>query len=101
MKVKTSVFYDTIKKVEGDTFVEAEKAQSCCGFAGLFAITQPKLANQIQKEKIEDLQKTQAEIVLSACPGCVLNLRDGAKKFNTGQKVMHIADYLGERLDTT
>ncbi len=100
MKVKPDVFYGTIKKVDNDTLIEAEKAQSCCGFAGLFSVTQPDLANQIQKEKIEDLKKTEADIVLTACPGCVLNLRDGAKKFKTGQRVMHLADYLGERLET-
>ncbi|SHK39536.1 (Fe-S)-binding protein [Thermocrinis minervae] len=98
MKVDPKTFYTALKKVEGDTFVKAEKDQSCCGFAGLFSITNPQISDQVQKEKIEDLSKTQADVVLSACPGCVLNLKDGCIKHKTGQKVMHIADYLAERL---
>ncbi len=98
MKTDPKVFYGCVEKVEGDKVVKAEKDQSCCGFVGLFSITLPKLSNLIQREKMEDLQKTRANIVLSACPGCVLNLKDGVKRHNTAQEVMHIADYLAERL---
>jgi Fe-S oxidoreductase len=66
--------------------------------AGLFSITNPKLSKSIQQEKIEDLKKTGAEVVLTSCPGCVLNLRDGTKANKTNQKVMHLADYLADCL---
>ena len=98
MKTNPKVYYESVKRVESDQVVKAEKDQSCCGFAGLFSITNPELSDKIQKEKIEDLRKTEADLVVTACPGCVLNLRDGSKKHKTGQEVMHIADYLGERL---
>jgi glycolate oxidase iron-sulfur subunit len=37
-------------------------------------------------------------VVLTSCPGCVLNLRDGTKANKTNQKVMHLADYLADCL---
>ncbi|MCX7989815.1 MAG: (Fe-S)-binding protein [Aquificaceae bacterium] len=98
MKVKDEVFYGLMGRIEEDRVKKAEKDRSCCGFAGLFSITNPKMSDQIQKEKIEDLKNTQADIVLTTCPGCVLNLRDGTKKHKTGQEVMHLADYLAESL---
>ncbi len=98
MKINPKVFDDTLNKVENAEYKKGEKAQSCCGFAGLFSIKNPKLSKEIQREKIEDLKATKAQIVLSACPGCVLNLNDGALEYKTNQKVMHILDYLSERV---
>ncbi len=98
MKVKDGVFYGVMEKIEGDEVRRAQKDKSCCGFAGLFSITNPRLSDQIQKEKIEDLKETKANIILTTCPGCVLNLKDGVKKHKTGQEVMHLADYLAESL---
>lgn len=99
MKVSDKVFYGVMERIEGDEVKKAEKDKSCCGFAGLFSITNPKMSDQIQREKIEDLKKTKANVVLTTCPGCVLNLKDGVKKHKTGQEVMHLADYLAESLE--
>ncbi len=100
MKVKDEVFYSLMESVENAKVKRAERDKSCCGFAGLFSITNPTMSDQIQREKIQDLKNTGAEIVLTACPGCVLNLKDGSKKHRTGQKVMHLADYLAESLSS-
>ena len=99
MKVSDKVFYGVMERIEGDEVKKAEKDKSCCGFAGLFSITNPKMSDQIQREKIEDLKKTKANVVLTTCPGCVLNLKDGVKKHKTGQEVIHLADYLAESLE--
>ena len=98
MKVNPEVFYGVMDRVEGTRVVRAEKAQSCCGFAGLWSIKNPKLSAKVQREKMEDFRDTGAEYVLTTCPGCVLQLRDGERKFRTGQKVKHLAEYLAERL---
>lgn len=98
MKINEKVFYDVLSSVENTELKKAQKDKSCCGFAGLFSITNPKMSDEIQKEKVQDLKETQAQLVLTTCPGCVLNLKDGVKKHKTGQDVMHLADYLAQRL---
>ena len=98
MKLSPNNFYKALGKVKGAQTVKAEKAQSCCGFAGLFSIKNPELSEEIQREKMLDFKKTQADYVVTECPGCVLQLRDGVKKFKNDQEVKHIADYLGERI---
>ncbi|MFN3947016.1 MAG: (Fe-S)-binding protein [Aquificaceae bacterium] len=98
MKVSDKVFYQVMERIEGDVVKRAQKDKSCCGFAGLFSINNPKLSDNIQREKIEDLKNTQAELILTTCPGCVLNLKDGVKKHKTGQEVMHLADYLADNV---
>ncbi len=99
MKVNPSVFYSVMESVENARVVKAEKAQSCCGFAGLWSIKNPKLSEKVQREKMEDFKNTEADYILTTCPGCVLQLKDGAKKFGNRQEVMHLADYLAQRLE--
>ncbi len=99
MRVDPEVFYSVMERVREAKVVRAEKAQSCCGFAGLWSIKNPKLSERVQREKVEDFKRTGADIVLTTCPGCVLQLRDGMKKFKSEQKVLHLADYLADRLE--
>ncbi len=99
MKVDPEVFYSVMGRVEGAELIRAEKAQSCCGFAGLWSIKNPGLSEKVQKEKMEDFESTGADYILTTCPGCVLQLRDGVRKFRKNQRVMHLADYLAERLN--
>ncbi|HIP43645.1 MAG TPA: (Fe-S)-binding protein [Aquifex aeolicus] len=98
MKLNPNNFYQALGKVEGAKTIKAEKSQSCCGFAGLFSIKNPKLSEEIQREKMLDFKKTGANYIVTECPGCVLQLRDGTKKFRNNQEVKHIADYLAERI---
>jgi len=99
MRVNPEVFYGVMERVENIQVVRAEKAQSCCGFAGLWSIKNPKLSEKVQKEKMEDFRSTEADYILTTCPGCVLQLKDGVKKFGNKQEVKHLADYLAERLE--
>jgi len=99
MKVSPEVFYGVMDRVEDAEVVRAEKAQSCCGFAGLWSIKNPKLSEKVQREKMEDFKGTKADFILTTCPGCVLQLRDGVRKFGNRQEVKHLADYLAERLE--
>jgi len=97
-KKSPSHFYKALGKVKEAKTVKAKEAQSCCGFAGLFSIKNPQLSEAIQKKKMEDFKETGAEYLLTECPGCVLQLAEGTEKFKTGQKALHLADYLAERL---
>jgi len=100
MKTDPNVFRDVLKNVKDTQYVEGEEAMMSCGFAGYFSVANYEVASELQKRKIEDLRKTQATYVLSDCPGCVLNLADGMYKHGHYKevKVMHLAEYLAERL---
>jgi len=99
MRVDEEVFYRNIEKVKGNKLIKAEKAKSCCGFAGLFSVKNPEMSENILKEKMEDFKSTGADVILTSCPGCVLQLRDGALKHSNNQEVKHLADYLAEKID--
>lgn len=50
------------------------------------------------KRKIDDIKKSGAEIVVTACPVCMHSIAGGAQLYGLKTQVRHIAAYIGERL---
>ena len=85
-----------MKAVAGANFVELAEADVCCGSAGSYNLTEPKMAERLQKRKVDNLIATGAKIVVTSNPGCLLQIQSGIKKEGSEIKIMHIADYLIE-----
>ncbi|WP_457666290.1 glycolate oxidase subunit GlcF [Thiolapillus sp.] len=58
---------------------EPEEAHLCCGSAGTYSITQPKLSRQLRKNKLQRLESTGGEVIATANIGCLLHLQEKAK----------------------
>ncbi len=50
----------------------------CCGSAGTYSILQPQLAKQLREKKLENLNKGDPEMILTANIGCLLHLQQAA-----------------------
>ena len=82
----------------GLEFCPAEEEETCCGFGGTYSSKFPNISAQILSRKLDDFNKTGAELLVTECPGCVMQLRGGGKKRGDRLKVMHIAEALEENL---
>ena len=60
--------------------VELQVASLCCGSAGVYNLLNPEPANQLGDRKVENLLATKAEAVISANPGCLLQLMSGLRR---------------------
>ena len=89
---------ELVKAVAGKNFVELPESDVCCGSAGTYNLTEPEMAEQLQRRKTENILRTQAEIVVTSNPGCLLQIRAGLKKAGSGMKAVHLADYLAEAM---
>ena len=86
---------DLIKSQAGANFVELCEADVCCGSAGSYNLTEPAMAERLQRRKVENILKSGAQIVVTTNPGCILQIRAGLKKAGRSDiEVLHIADYL-------
>jgi glycolate oxidase iron-sulfur subunit len=86
-----------IKAVMGSNFVELLESDVCCGSAGSYNLTEPEMAERLQRRKVENILKTGAEVVVTTNPGCILQIRAGLNKAGAGQvRVLHLADFLAE-----
>ncbi len=75
---------------------EMPQADTSCGSAGTYNITQTRMAMQILEHKMEAIATTEATLVLTANPGCLLQLRTGARRFGRNQRVLHVVELLDE-----
>jgi glycolate oxidase iron-sulfur subunit len=80
--------------IPGLTFREMPGSDICCGSAGIYNVVQNEMAMQILKHKMETVNATQAEIIATANPGCMLQLQAGVRLHGSGQRVMHVVEVL-------
>lgn len=59
---------------------EIPEASLCCGSAGVYNLLQPETANQLGDRKVENLLTTKADAVVSANPGCLLQIMSGMRR---------------------
>lgn len=86
-----------LEKCENVEYIESEDYDECCGFAGEFAIKNHKISKEISLKKANNIAKTNADIVLTTCPACILGIKQGflfsGKK---SPKVMNIMEFLAD-----
>ncbi len=83
-----------LRSLPGSNYVEMKRADWCCGMAGSFSLTYYDLSRKIAERKIETLQETGADAVVTSCPGCMIQLQDHLLRKKMSQKVLHIIELL-------
>ncbi len=77
-------------------FREMPLSDLCCGSAGVYNVVQSEMAAQILETKMRNVNSTRAEVIATANPGCMLQLRAGARQHGHGQRVAHVVEILDE-----
>lgn len=88
---------DLVKAVAGANYVELPEADVCCGSAGTYNLTEPKMAESLQDRKVQNILRAGAKTVVTTNPGCIMQIRAGLERQNV--RVMHIADFLVAAMD--
>jgi L-lactate dehydrogenase complex protein LldE len=82
----------------GADLTELARPDLCCGFGGTFSVRQPEVSVAMADDKLADAQRSGAEALVTADPGCLLHLRARAARVG-GPKVVHLATALARGLD--
>ena len=90
---------ELIKAVVGDRYIELPEADVCCGSAGSYNLTEPEMADLLQKRKVDNIRRTGAHILVTSNPGCILQIQSGLKKAGSDMRVQHISDFLIEHAE--
>jgi glycolate oxidase iron-sulfur subunit len=83
-----------IRTIPGIEFIEMPLSQQCCGSAGVYNVTENKTSLELLDLKMECAKETRAQIIVTANPGCILQLRAGAAIHKTGHEVLHVVELL-------
>jgi glycolate oxidase iron-sulfur subunit len=85
-----------LKKIPGVTYVELPEADRCCGAAGSYNVMHYEQSMRVLERKVENVKKTGAEILATECPGCIIQLRYGARQAGLKTRVAHISELVRE-----
>jgi len=79
-------------------FVELPYSEICCGSAGIYNVTQTAASLELLAEKMKHVESTHAPTIVTANPGCLLQLRAGVALQKTKQEVVHVIELLDRAL---
>lgn len=76
--------------------VPLQESEMCCGSAGTYNITQPEMAMRLLQRKMKNIKQTNAQVVVTSNPGCAMQIRLGAQKFDVDVVIKHPVQVLDE-----
>jgi glycolate dehydrogenase iron-sulfur subunit len=83
-----------LAQIPGLRLVELAESDWCCGSAGIYNLTQPEMATRLLHRKVGHVLATQAEAVVTANPGCILQIQAGLSAHDAKVNVLHLVEIL-------
>jgi len=85
---------DLLKQIPGLELVELPHSEICCGSAGVYNVTETKASLELLDDKMKNIAAVKPEVIVTANPGCLLQLRAGVQRVKGKQEVMHVVELL-------
>lgn len=85
-----------LRAIDGLSLVPLDRPDECCGFGGSFAIGEPDVSASMGRDKLADVARHEAEVLVSSDPSCLLHLEAVARHQRAPVRTMHIAELLEE-----
>ncbi len=88
----------TIPQLE---LLEIPDAAICCGSAGIYNLVQPDTAAQLGDMKVKNCLSTSPDLVVSANPGCLVQISSGLKRAGKRVPVLHMIELMDAAIQGT
>jgi len=75
--------------IPGLEVVEIPGGDTCCGAAGLYNIVQPAMSSELGRNKADAISSTGARVIVSANPGCTMQIAAHMKERGEDVEVLH------------
>jgi glycolate dehydrogenase iron-sulfur subunit len=74
--------------------VDLVESDWCCGSAGIYNLTEPEMAGRLLRRKVRHVLATGATAVVTANPGCILQIQQGLREAGSSVDVLHLVEIL-------
>ena len=85
-----------LQAIPGAEYRELPEADWCCGGAGTYALSHYELSMKVLDRKMNNLEKTGANLLVTSCPACIIQLDYGVRRRGLPVRVRHISEVLME-----
>jgi glycolate oxidase iron-sulfur subunit len=90
----TSQPRDLLLAIPGLSLTEIADGGICCGSAGIYNLVQPDAARELGERKARNVQETGASLLVSANPGCAMQISAALAARGQRMPMAHIAEVL-------
>jgi hypothetical protein len=93
-----------LKAIENVELVETAwtrgEFSTCCGGGGGFETVFPELSEVLAINRVTELMETRPDIIVTHCPGCIMQLKDGLKQLKVeGVQVLDLAEVVAAAIE--
>jgi glycolate oxidase iron-sulfur subunit len=85
-----------LRAIPGLTLKEMPNSDLCCGSAGIYNVVQNDMSMAILERKMSYVNAVSPDVIATANPGCMLQLKAGVEMHGSGQPVRHVVELLDE-----
>lgn len=85
-----------LRAIPGLDLIDLPEADTCCGSAGTYNVTEPRMSRRLMVRKTAHILRTGASVVATPNPGCLLQIRAGLLMQSAPVKAVHPLDLLAE-----
>lgn len=85
-----------LESVPGLEVVPLPGAAECCGGAGIYGLTHPRLGGWIGSDKVRSVLDTGADALVTGNPGCVMQIGAGLALAGSRIPVVHLVELVDE-----
>jgi len=85
---------ELLAQIPGLRVVDLPESDWCCGSAGIYNLTQPEMADRLLRRKVRNVVATKAQAVVTANPGCILQIQAGLRTQGHELPVLHLVEIL-------
>ncbi len=85
-----------LKAIPGLKYVEMKDAAKCCGAGGTFSMVYYDISRTINDWKLDNAEKTGADILATGCSACRMHITDGLGQKGSSMKVLHTAEVIAK-----
>ena len=93
--------FSLLMRIPGAEVIPLPDNSVCCGAAGTYHLTEPRIARKLRAPKIEHLKQLRPDVLVTSNPGCAMFLAAGMREAGLSMEVMHPVVLLEKQLQVT
>ncbi len=89
-----------LRMIPGLELLPLPEADWCCGSAGIYNMTQPEMSRHLIERKMGHIAASGADMVVTANPGCLIQIQAGMRRRGMNLPVVHLIELLDKSYRT-
>lgn len=87
-----------LQAIPGVEVREIAESEICCGSAGIYNLLEPEAATELRDRKVKNIIRTEADVIVSGNPGCLLQIATGMEAAGRPIRIMHLVEVLDQSI---